>query len=89
MVTGQSRETSWQSLAEAAFLHGLVAAQRPERVWVVTLEDATAGRRAVATFLLVGGDEEHAVGARVRADASMPLPARRRRIRLRRRRSTP
>jgi hypothetical protein len=56
MVTGQSGQTSWQSRAEAAFLHGPAAAQRPERVWVVMREDATAGRREVATFLLVGGD---------------------------------
>ena len=89
MVTDQSRQTSWQSLAEAAFLHGPASAQRPERVWVVMLEDAAAGRREVARFLLVGGDEEHPVWARIRADARMLLPARRRHIRPRRRRSTP
>jgi hypothetical protein len=36
MVTGQSRQTSRPSLAEAAFLHGLASAQCPERMWVVT-----------------------------------------------------
>jgi hypothetical protein len=56
MVTGQSRQTSWPSLAEAAFLHGSASAQRLERMWIVMLEDATAGHREVATFLLVGGD---------------------------------
>ena len=85
MVTGQSRQTSWQSLAEAAFLLGPASAQRPERMWVVMLEDATAGRREVATFLLVGGDEERLVWTRIRADASMPLPARKRHLRPRRR----
>jgi hypothetical protein len=84
MVTGQSRQLSWQSLAGAAFGITQDSGQSPGRVWVVVLEDTTTGRRAVVKFLLVGGNEARPVWERIRADAGMPLPSRKRRLRPRR-----
>lgn len=85
MVTGSGQQPGWRDFAGAAQVFTQTSARSPERVWVIILEDTSTGRREILKFLLVGGDADHPIWRRIRADVSTALPARRMRLRPRRR----
>lgn len=84
MVSGYGQQPGWSDLGGAAHVFTQASTQSPARVWVLVLEDAASGRRETLKFLLVGGDAEAPVWARIRPDAGTPIPARRLRLRPRR-----
>lgn len=73
MEMAHSRRSSL--LSDLTARVGGAIARNPERVWVIVLEERAAKRQEIVKLLFVGGDDDHPIWMRIRADASTPFPS--------------